>query len=241
MREELGADRVSALMTTTEASIDRPEQIIDAYLEQGLHEVFLRPLSPYGFAVKTRSTPPMTSTDGLSFYERGLDYILALNDRGVEMRERYAAIVLKKMLTNSDPRYVDLTSPAGIGIAALAYNYDGDVYASDEGRMLAEMNDTTFRLGNVHTDSYEDMLLSDALLSPVEDSFTGSAPCVATAPSSRGAAPTPSSTTPPKTTQSVTKRGRPSADATWASSRFSSNRYETDPRAREIFRSWAAG
>ncbi len=51
------------------------------------------------------------------------------------------------MLTNDDPGYVDLTSPAGIGIGAIVYNYDGDVYASDEGRMLAEMGDTTFRLG----------------------------------------------------------------------------------------------
>jgi hypothetical protein len=37
-----------------------------------------------------------------------------------------------------------------IGIGALVYNYDGDIYASDEGRMLAEMGDRTFRLGSVH-------------------------------------------------------------------------------------------
>ena len=37
------------------------------------------------------------------------------------------------------------------------YNYDGDVYAADEGRMLAEMGDTSFRLGNVHADSYADL------------------------------------------------------------------------------------
>ena len=82
------------------------------------------------------------------------------------MVEQYAAIVLKKMLTNDDPGYVDLTSPAGIGIGAIVYNYDGDVYASDEGRMLAEMGDTTFRLGNLHADSYEEIMLSEALLAP---------------------------------------------------------------------------
>ena len=76
------------------------------------------------------------------------------------------------MLTNDDPGYVDLTSPAGIGIGALVYNYDGDVYASDEGRMLAEMGDTTFRLGNLHEDSYAEIMLSDALLDPLEESFT---------------------------------------------------------------------
>lgn len=59
--------------------------------------------------------------------------------------------MLTKILTNDDPGYVDLMSPAGIGIGALVYNYDGGVYASDEGRMLAEMGDETFHLGDVAT------------------------------------------------------------------------------------------
>jgi uncharacterized protein len=80
------------------------------------------------------------------------------------------------MLTPFDTGYVDLRSPAGIGIGALIYNYDGDVYASDESRMLAEMGDRTFRLGNVNTDSWEDVMTSDALLDPIEASFTGSVP-----------------------------------------------------------------
>jgi hypothetical protein len=42
--------------------------------------------------------------------------------------------------------YVDLRRPAGIGLGALVYNYDGKVFASDEGRMLAEMGDRTFEL-----------------------------------------------------------------------------------------------
>jgi uncharacterized protein len=176
VRETLGADRVSALMTTTRGSLARVREIIDCYLEQGLPEIFLRPLSPYGFAIKTKSYSAYDTDCWLAFYEEGLDYILELNRKGVDFAERYAAIVLKKMLTNDDPGYVDLTSPAGIGIGALVYNYDGDVYASDEGRMLAEMGDTTFRLGNVHTDSYADLMLSDALLEPLEQSFALSAP-----------------------------------------------------------------
>ena len=80
------------------------------------------------------------------------------------------------MLTPFNPGYVDLMSPAGIGIGAIVYNYDGDVYASDEGRMLAEMGDRTFRLGNLHADSYEQIMLSDKLLDPLEQSFAASAP-----------------------------------------------------------------
>ena len=144
-------------MTTTEASLDRAGRNHRLLPRAGLHEIFLRPLSRTDSRQDQELTPPTTSTAGWRSTKTGLDYILELNDRGVECVERYAAIMLKKMLTNDDPGYVDLTSPAGIGIGALVYNYDGDVYASDEGRMLAEMGDTTFRLGNVHSDSYEEM------------------------------------------------------------------------------------
>lgn len=176
VRETLGVDRVSALMTTTSASLDRVHEIIDCYLEQGLHEIFLRPLSPYGFAIKTKAHAGYDAQRWLDFYNDGLAYILELNAQGIPMVERYASIILRKILTNDDPGYVDLVSPARIGIGALVYNYDGDVYASDEARMLAEMGDTSFRLGNVHRGSYEQMMLSDALLEPLEQSFTLSAP-----------------------------------------------------------------
>jgi His-Xaa-Ser system radical SAM maturase HxsB len=239
VREELGADRVSALMTTTEASLERPEEIIDHYLEQGLREVFLRPLSPYGFAVKTKTHSAYDVDRWLVFYERGLDHILALNDRGVDMRERYAAIVLRKMLTNADARYVDLTSPAGIGIAALAYNYNGDVYASDEGRMLAEMSDTSFRLGNLHTDSYEDMLLSDALLAPLEESFTGSVPMCSDCAFEPWCGADP-------VFHHATQNDSVGHKAWSAFHRRNAgifklllNRYESDSRARDLFRTWA--
>jgi uncharacterized protein len=72
-----------------------------------------------------------------------------------------------------------LMSPAGIGIGALVYNYEGSVYASDESRMLAEMGDNTFRLGSV-ADAYEDLMLSDNLLDPLEQSYAGSAPMCST-------------------------------------------------------------
>ena len=71
--------------------------------------------------------------------------------------EVYTQILLQRILTPFATGYVDLQSPAGAGIGAVVYNYDGDVYASDEGRVLAEMGDTTFRLGHVHRDSYEEI------------------------------------------------------------------------------------
>jgi uncharacterized protein len=176
VREALGVDHVSALMTTTKASLDRVHEIVDAYLDLGLRGIFLRPLSPYGFAIKTKSYSAYEAARWLDFYREGLAYILELNRHGVDMTEYFSSVILKKMLTNIEPGYVDLTSPAGIGIGAIVYNYDGSVYASDEGRMLAEMGDETFRLGHLETDSYEDIMTSEALLAPLEESFAPSAP-----------------------------------------------------------------
>jgi radical SAM protein with 4Fe4S-binding SPASM domain len=45
----------------------------------------------------------------------------------------------------------------------VAYNYDGAVYASDEARMLAEMKDTSFRLGNLLHNSYEEIFFGERM------------------------------------------------------------------------------
>ena len=65
------------------------------------------------------------------------------------------------MLTPFATSYVDLQSPAGAGTSVLVYNYDGDIYATDESRMLAEMQDKTFRLGNVHETSYQELVTGE--------------------------------------------------------------------------------
>jgi His-Xaa-Ser system radical SAM maturase HxsB len=176
IRETLGADHVSALMTTTHASLTRPEDIIDEYVRQGFTSIFLRPLSPYGFAVKTQMLRKYDDGDWMEFYRRGLAHVLMLNREGIAFREEFTAIFLQKILTPYGTSYVDLQSPAGTGISAVVFNYDGDVYASDEGRMLAEMGDKTFRLGRLGTDDYRTIMTSDRLLDPLEISVAESVP-----------------------------------------------------------------
>ena len=96
----LGRDQVSALMTTTERSFYRVEEIVDEYLALGLDGIFLRPLSPYGFAIKTKSFAQYDGRRWLDFYERGIRYILSINASGVYFPEFYASLILKRMLTD---------------------------------------------------------------------------------------------------------------------------------------------
>jgi His-Xaa-Ser system radical SAM maturase HxsB len=175
-RQILGRDRVAALMTTTQLSLTYPKEIIDEYVRQGFHSIFLRPLSPYGFAVKSKKRTGYRLNSFLNFYLTGLSHILEINRGGYNLAEVYTKILLTKILTPYGTGFVDLQSPAGAGISVLVYNYDGDVYATDESRMLAEMGDHTFRLGSVHTHSHTNLFTSDSFLKLVSASCNQSLP-----------------------------------------------------------------
>ena len=176
VRETLGNDFVSALMTTTPQSLGRVEEIIDEYVYQGFNSIFLRNLSPYGFAIRTNLVRKYDVDDWLDFYKRGLAHVLEWNRRGYELREDFTSILLQKMFAPRGAAYVDLQSPAGIGIAAIVFNYDGAIYASDEGRMLAEMKDESFRLGHLDTSTYEGVFCGETLLQTLAESIPEASP-----------------------------------------------------------------
>ena len=175
-QQVLGQDRVSALMTTTEASLARVEDIIAEYLGLGMGGIFLRPLSPYGFAMKTKWFDRYDAARWLEFYERGLRHIIQINRNGRFFAEFYASLLLKRLFTDLPLGYVDLRSPAGIGLGALVYNHDGRVFASDEGRMLAEMGDNTFELGHLSNATYRSLVTSEKLIDLVGTTLTQCAP-----------------------------------------------------------------
>ena len=156
-RQHIGEHAVSALMTTTRASLAFPEQIVDEYVRQGFNEIFLRPLSIYGFAKRNFTRLGYSREEFQAFYERALRRILWWNERGVPLREVYMSIVMNKILSTFDAGYVDLQSAAESGTSVLVYNYDGWVYPSDEARMLVETGDASLRMGRV-TDSLDQLL-----------------------------------------------------------------------------------
>jgi His-Xaa-Ser system radical SAM maturase HxsB len=175
-RAALGHDRVSALMTTTARSLAHPREIVREYLRHGFTEIFLRSVSPYGFAVKTGQAALYEAHQFVQFYREALDEIISANREGRAVVEVYAQLLLRKILTPFPTHYVDLQSPAGTGIGAVVYNYDGDVYASDEARMLAAMGDKSFRLGDLHTDTYEELFGSDVLQALIQGSVLETMP-----------------------------------------------------------------
>ena len=160
--EEMGLDptlyHVEALLTLTKASLPMHKEIIDTYVGLGCKTIFLRPVDPFGFAERTRLKIEYPRSAYLDFYREAVDYILELNEQGVEILERYAGIFLTKILQGTDPNFLDLRSPSGTGLGALAYNYDGRIFTCDEGRMLHAMGDDSLQLGHVDTHRYRELM-----------------------------------------------------------------------------------
>ena len=75
-----------------------------------------------------------------------------------------------------------MRSPCGAGIGQLAYNFNGNVYTCDEGRMLSRMGDESFLLGNVLKNDYQEIVghqvVKSTCISSVLDGLPECCDCV---------------------------------------------------------------
>jgi len=181
-REILGHEQVNPLATITRDSLDHLPEIIDEYVHLGFRGIFLRNINPYGYA-KTdshRGSFQYPIRDFIEAYKKALFYIMEVNLRGYPLVEDFTTILLSRILTPFATGFMDLQSPTGAGIAGVVYDFNGDVYPCDEGRMLAKMGDRCFYMGNVNRDTYIDLFTS-----PVMQELVG-ASCVETLPGCHG-------------------------------------------------------
>ena len=149
---------VQALMTTTKRSLPYATKIVDEYVRQGFEWISLRPLNTFMLPKQTIGDIGYGWEEYVHFYKKAMDHIIALNMRGVHLKERTAWTILKKILFHEDPNYLEMRSPCGAAIGQLAYNYNGDIYTCDEGRMLARNGDNSFKLGNIQSASYKKIM-----------------------------------------------------------------------------------
>ncbi len=175
-RSILGMNNISALMTVTRGSLCQIRTIVDEYVSNGFNSIFLRPINPYGRAKEYGPNFDYTVEDFFEAYKDALECIFELNLRGSFFIEEYTCLLLARIMTPFATGFVDLQSPAGIGIGGVIYNYDGNVYASDEGRMLGEMGDRKFLMGNVLENTYEEMFNCDLLRSTISESYLETIP-----------------------------------------------------------------
>ena len=133
------------------------KEIVDNYIYLGLQSIFIRPLTPLGFAHDHWTEIGYSTDEFLEFYRNIIEYLLQLNLKGTHCSEGHAVIFLKKILCQDPVNYMELRSPCGAGTGQLAYYYDGQIFACDEARMIYEMGDSSFKFGTVD-DRYSDLI-----------------------------------------------------------------------------------
>lgn len=159
-RKYLGHDGVSALMTASRFSLKRFKEIVDEYMHRGFDSIFIRSLNPFGFAKRDKNFVGYSVEEFIENYIEALEYIVDINLKGTYFVESFATLLLTRMLTPFSTGFVDMQSPAGTAISGAIYDYNGNVYVSDEARMLASMGDNKFLMGNVSKNSYLELFNS---------------------------------------------------------------------------------
>ena len=167
---------IGAIETTTRCSLDYPKELIDTYLALDINSIFIRAMTPLGFAKAYWDKIGYSAEEYLRFYRSAFEYILQINQAGHFFPELQAVYFLRKMLVGNADNYMELRSPCGAGVGQLSYYYDGNVYTCDKDRMISESGDNAFMLGNVFTSSYSDLMESQTCKSLCAASVVESLP-----------------------------------------------------------------
>ncbi|MBD3202661.1 His-Xaa-Ser system radical SAM maturase HxsB [Candidatus Woesearchaeota archaeon] len=164
-RKKIG---LNALMVTTSYSLNFPEEIFNEYQRLRFNKIWIRYLNNLGFALDAWEKISYSAEDYLTFWKKIVD----MSQGKKNIVEIMSTYMLLKILTKTDPMYLDLMSPCGAAIGQLAYQFNGDIYSCDEGRMLGE---DVFKLGNVYENKYREVLCSsktcNLISASVNDNF----------------------------------------------------------------------
>lgn len=189
IRKKLGEDRVATVTTVTDTLLKYPEDIVNAHSSLGISEMFIRPISPYGFANIGKDTT-YDIDEYVIFYEKLLNILSQKRCAGERIIEHSALIHLRRIFSPDYSGYADLKSPSGLILNSILFNYDGRIYGSDEARMLQKTNpNIDFSLGTIEEPNIASNTLYQTVLSQSFSSvhpgcascayqpFCGSDPC----------------------------------------------------------------
>jgi len=161
------------LMTTTKESLRYPEEIVDEYVNHGMTIIQIKPMNWIGDGYANERYTAEEFTD---FWKKALNHIIWLNKKGINIKERTTDILLRKILTEYDPNFMDIRSPCGAVTGQLLYNHDGNIYCCDDGKIF-----DIFRVGSVHGETYEQILNKNSVKALISSSINGQYLCDACA------------------------------------------------------------
>jgi len=154
---------LGALPVITRHSLPYGKEIADEYIKHDLDCLRLKYIAPTGNAQKRWDKLGYTPDEYLVLWKQVLDYILKLNGKGLEFNEGLTTLMLKKIILNIDPHYVDLNMPCGAGIGQITYDEKGNIYTCDEARPYE-----IFKLGVADKNRYKEIIASRTVMSMVD-------------------------------------------------------------------------
>ncbi len=148
IKTELGNDRISTVTTITKQALKHPKKLLQAHKNISIFDLFVRPISQYGFA-SSSSFDDYSISEYMNFYHELLAEIERENLNGNPFVEHSAAIHVKRLMLPKFNGYADLKSPSGMFLNCILFNYDGKIYGSDESRMLQKVHpEVDFSIGS---------------------------------------------------------------------------------------------
>lgn len=179
-RSELGNDRVNAVCTVSRHSLARAFEIPLFYKQLGFNFLSFRHITEIGFA---RHNNSYTFSEWFEAYKNSLLSVLNINLSGYHMVEGIANLYIQKLFGSRRNIFVDMHNPVVMGANAVVVNYDGEIYLSDESRMLAEEGDRSLSFGlNIRNEEVtcQDIMRSVTTATAIRDSQLLSSPICST-------------------------------------------------------------
>ena len=151
--ERYGPHKISALPTIDPGSPPHPDTLIDSYLEFGFESIFLRPINYQGFARKRHAHSREQDNGWRTYHETFVRRLIERNwaDRSRVLEESYFSICLRRIFQPGVDRHVDLRNPNPLGHDYIVIDHDGQVYPTDEARMLSRSGVIDLAIGDVHS------------------------------------------------------------------------------------------
>lgn len=147
--EVLGPNKVSLTSTIDPTKAPAPEVIFREMRELGVATMFVRPVNFQGFARKAFSGSRQDDAWD-HYYLAFLDALVQHNlSEEAALSEYYFSYILRRILDPRRQEHVDLRNPNPLGVDYVVIGEKGDIFPTDEARMLFRTGQIDLRIGHV--------------------------------------------------------------------------------------------
>jgi len=148
--KRFGPNKVSALPTIELSEDFDPTALYEAYASYGFKSIYFRPVNYQGFARKKHSDSIDNFALWRKVYFNFLDLLISeAADNPNPIDEYYFTLCLKRFFQAGHDSHVDLRNPNPFGRDYLLVDYDGQIYPTDEARMLARVGQVDLSMGKI--------------------------------------------------------------------------------------------